>query len=209
VEAKDGAKLRALSCEEIAERADLSLVPAGLRASAIHRLADRDHGFLGYAGDEHRLRIVAHNVALLRDLGLYEASLLCALIGVRVNLSGIPPDALAMLVGWADRGALLAAGTPLPGPGPFTLYRGVGGVGRARRIRGLSWTANRDRAEWFASRASLFRLKDAAVYRAVVPRELVLAYVTAREEDEYLVLMPRGFPVERETPPNQTGRPPR
>jgi hypothetical protein len=41
-------------------------------------------------------------------------------------------------------------------------------------------------------------LKSPAVYRAVVPTRHVLAYITEREESEFLVLLPPSIRVERE-----------
>ncbi len=96
----------------------------------------------------------------------------------------------------ADRKKLRNAGDALPGNGPFTLYRGVAGVGRARHVRGLSWTASLPDAKWFATRYALgFQspfacLENPAVYRVVVPADDVLAYLTDREEQEFIVLLP-------------------
>ena len=39
-------------------------------------------------------------------------------------------------------------------PDEFTAFRGVGGVTVAQAKRGMSWTLDRDRAEWFAQRNS-------------------------------------------------------
>ena len=68
-----------------------------------------------------------------------------------------------------------AAGDPLPEP-TFTLYRG--GAGRADRhdeSGGFSWTASRERAQWFADRFPI--LHDPAVYTVTVGEESILAYV--------------------------------
>jgi hypothetical protein len=86
----------------------------------------------------------------------------------------------------------------LPGPGPFTLYRGVAGYTNARRIRGTSWTGTLERATWFAHR---FLLPNPAVYKAEVEAAYVLAYVGShRNEDEYIVLLPPSVKVERLEP---------
>lgn len=88
----------------------------------------------------------------------------------------------------ADRKALRAAGDPLPGPGPFTVYRGVSGEEpEERRIRGLSWTASKDRAREFAER---FDGPDPAVYEAVIKARHVLAYINWEKEEEFIVLLP-------------------
>jgi hypothetical protein len=94
----------------------------------------------------------------------------------------------------ADRAKFLAAGDELPGPGPFTVYRGVAGCGKARRIRGLSWTLSLQRAAWFANR---FRLADPAVYRLTADDAQVLAYLNTRyrNEEELLILVGETKPV--------------
>jgi len=62
----------------------------------------------------------------------------------------------------ADRARLRALGDALPGPGPFTLFRGVAGRGAKRRVRGLSWI-NAMRPVW-DSRRSIERSLPARMY---------------------------------------------
>jgi hypothetical protein len=129
-----------------------------------------------------------NNRALL-DLGLYEAALLLGLTMSQLNNANWNQQSLSWLVSLADRARLRAAGDPLPGPGPFTVYRGVAGPGPARRVRGLSWTLSLPIAAWFARRASnTFQLDDPAVYRLTVEDGRVLAYDNNRREEEILVL---------------------
>jgi len=90
----------------------------------------------------------------------------------------------------ADRARLRALGDALPGPGPFTLFRGVAGRGAKRRVRGLSWTDDVTRARWFAQRHAS-RLGLPAVYRTVASHEDVFAFLNAREEREFVILPPR------------------
>jgi hypothetical protein len=59
-------------------------------------------------------------------------------------------------------------GDLLPGTGPFTVFRGVSGRGRARRIRGLPWTSSLSQAAWFAARGTGI---DPAVYRTMLDRD--------------------------------------
>lgn len=68
-------------------------------------------------------------------------------------------------------------------PDMVTVYRGVG-VGRARR--GLSWTANKDTAVWFAKR---FNHKDRVGYvlTATVPKSRIFCYLNDRGEDELVI----------------------
>ncbi len=89
----------------------------------------------------------------------------------------------------ADRERLRAAEGPLPGPGPFTVYRGVAGRGRQRNVRGFSWTGTLDLARWFAGRAAYVfsRLADPTVFVLTVPVDAVLFYTNDRQEDEYVL----------------------
>ena len=111
-------------------------------------------------------------------------------------------ETLDLLFNYADRTRLLAAGDPLPRPGPFLLYRGVAGTGKARRIRGYSWTSSLNIACWFATRLDL---PSPAVHTASVLAEDVLAYYQGRDEQEFIckpkqfarVKIARGEIVER------------
>ncbi len=87
----------------------------------------------------------------------------------------------------ADRARLRAEGDPLPGHGPFTIYRGVAGDEPVRRVCGLSWTASLEMAREFAER---FALPDPGVYQITVEESNVLAYVNAKGEEEFIVLLP-------------------
>lgn len=145
--------------------------------------------FPGYAnGNEYWLDLLAANVSLLKELDLYERGLLDALIASRTN-NYVHRDKIPLLIEHADRAKLLAAGAPLPGPGPFLLYRGVAGRGSARRVRGLSWTASLDRARFFARRYP--ELLDPAVFRVTVSAEHVLAYTNERQKEEFPVILPK------------------
>lgn len=64
-------------------------------------------------------------------------------------------------------------------PDVLTLYRGA----LPARKRGLSWTADLDQARWFANRFT----GNLPVYRIEVFRSYVLARITTRSEDEYIV----------------------
>lgn len=187
-----------LSREDVSRWADLAGIPEVLREMAIDGLLARDaFGFLGRADNMKGLEIVWRNRDLLTSLGFFEAALLRAYVMVRVNTSHFPAKHLMQLFRLADRDRLRAAGSPLPGTGPFTLYRGVAGVGRARRIKGLSWTSDEKVARWFADRGALMGGARPAVFRAVVPTRNVLAFLADREESEFLVLLPPGARVER------------
>lgn len=68
-------------------------------------------------------------------------------------------------------------------PGDFEIYRGVA-VGR--NPKGLSWTMNKDKAEWFANRFNR-NGKFGYVQQAMADRECVLAYFNTRNEDEIVI----------------------
>lgn len=79
----------------------------------------------------------------------------------------------------ADPDKLLAAGDPLPGPGPFTIYRGISGGGEERRERGFSWTLHKDLACWFAAR---LHLRAPAVLMARITAREVGAFLKGEDE---------------------------
>jgi hypothetical protein len=134
----------------------------------------------------HGLRVVLQNAALLKRRGFYERALLCAYTEGRGSHYQVP---LGLIRGWftsCDRARLRAAGEPLPGPGPWRVYRGVAGMRQHRHVRGVSWTLNQERARWFAHRWGLY---DPAVLSLVVSERKVLAYTNARQEQEFLLLL--------------------
>src|SRR5262245_45048262 len=100
--------------------------PDVLRGQAFACLPQRDVlGFLIKADNQHALSLVAKNANLLLSPGVYEIALLHALTSSRLNSFHCPPRLLRTLVARADQKRLRTAGDPLPGPGPYTLYRGV------------------------------------------------------------------------------------
>lgn len=193
---RDGVTLADVN--SIVAEADLSLVPPPLHEQAREALRQRDvAGFFVTTDNMRSVDLLWDNIGPLRALGVYEVALLGALTAPRVNLSHVPLSYLHMLMGIADRTRLLAAGDPLPGAGPFTLYRGVAGRGRARRVRGLSWTTSHARAAWFAQRGQMLGLPDPAVFEMTVEASTVYAYTNQREEQEFVVIPPRGTRLRR------------
>src|SRR5262245_48976710 len=139
-----------------------------LEAQAQEALATRNVSlFLLCVSSRLALQFFILNAGLLRSLGLYEAGLLDAYTTHPASNRQIPARWLRQLFTMADRATLRAAGEPFPGPGPYTLYRGVAGGPKDRRVRGLSWTLDQEKAWWFARRWSF--LADPAVYRLTVP----------------------------------------
>jgi hypothetical protein len=179
---------------------DIWLAPIrhpGLRAQA---LAGLDAGdvtrFLMSASNTDGLALVCMNHAALRARGIYEAALLHAFHATRTNNRHYR-TVLPLMFSWADRARLRAAGDLLPGPGPFTIYRGVAGQTSARQIRGFSWSASIEKARWFANRWPDLGLHDPAVYRVTVGEADVLAYLNGREEEEFLVMLPASAKLKR------------
>jgi hypothetical protein len=68
---------------------------------------------------------ISVNRTVLKARGVYERALLDSF--VRTNHAHWALSELRELFESADRKGLLTAGDPLPGPGPFTVYRGVSG----------------------------------------------------------------------------------
>jgi hypothetical protein len=153
-------------------------------------------GFLCTAGNEYGFYLVAHNLARLREAGLYEAALLEAYAATRVNNARHLEAFLKSLFRYGDRSKFREAGDPLPGPGPFTLYRGVAGEGEQRRERGLSWTLDLDAAWWFAYWFHLQKREDApanpAVVTITVEESDVIAYAndSGKNDQDFIVLVP-------------------
>lgn len=148
--------------------------------------------------------IVKQNAVALKERGLYEKALLVALIGTRANWAATPFSEIRSLIRAADPARLRAAGDPLPGPGPFRLFRGVAGEGRYRRERGFSWT---DSEKW----ACFFALRPPAVGRPAVLSGVfksseILAFSDERGEREFLVLISRGKRLEVQEIPPDPGR---
>jgi hypothetical protein len=138
--------------------------------------------------------LVFRNWAALKARGLYERALLEAFIATRTNNRDWPLYLLRWLFEQCDRSRLLAAGDPLPDGERFTIYQGVAGRGRARRIDGLLWTRDLERARWFANwYANRFSLHHPAVFALEVARADVLAYMheSGRKEQEFIVIPER------------------
>jgi hypothetical protein len=144
-------------------------------------------GFLICADNQQGLGLVFYNSHLLKSRGLYEEALLGAWTGCRVNNLHYLRDVLQRMWERADREVLRRLAPP-PGPGPFTLYRGIAGNGKTRRIRGLSWTADRKEAQWFAQRFPC--LAKPRVYTITIGAESVYAHIKDRNEAEFVVRVP-------------------
>ena len=134
------------------------------------------------------LAFVCDNHEALLQRGLYEIALVNAYQDTRTNFKAWDPCMIGHLFSIADPVKLRTAGDPMPTKkDTYTLFRGVAGIGKARRVNGMSWTDSLETAKWFANR---FSLDDPAVFTVTVPDECVLAYLTGRNESEYLLRLP-------------------
>jgi hypothetical protein len=165
----------------------LTPIPPAFRQKAVEALDRGDwSGFLMPAPRGEHLSLVARNQVAFRERGLYEPALFHALKITGVNNHGWS-NTLKALLSAADRDRFRQEGAPLPGAGPFTLYRGVAGRVDQQCVRGVSWTLSFETAKWFAMR---FRLPRPEVYRVVVAAEDILAYVNdSRKEEEMFVCL--------------------
>ena len=169
--------------------------PPELRDHARKALVERDAlGFLCLVDNLYSLRITYLNQGILRQLGILEDAFCHAITATRTN-NNIDYRLIDSLVRGLDRDRLRAAGDPLPGSAPWTIYRGVAGHGKARRVRGYSWTGDQEGAAWFANRYD--DGPDPAVFRTTVHEPEILFYSNERQEEEFCVNLPTGHPVKR------------
>ena len=171
--------------------------PLSCRDSALKALVNRDaSGFLTLVDNCYSVEITWLNQGVLLQLGILEDAFFNAMVRTRTNNRG-DYALIDSLVERLDRARLRDAGDPLPDSGPWTIYRGVAGHGKARRVRGYSWTKNQDKAAWFANRGVVFGLPDPAVFCTTVQEPEILFYSNGREEEEFCVNLPPGHPVKR------------
>jgi hypothetical protein len=136
------------------------------------------------------LAFVFDNMDSLVRMGKYEECFLRAYSRIKTNLSNWDMGALKLLFDHADKVKLRKAGDPIPEQEIFTLYRGVSGNGKQRRVHGFSWTSSPNTAAWFAKRFLDLGLSDPAVYIVTVTNGSILACLNGRNENEYLLGLP-------------------
>jgi hypothetical protein len=177
---------------------DLRHVPPGARARV---LADLDGGLEFGTGawsffvpESLWLHFLLANVRYLQKQDLYEATLVDIYKEPTSNLRHVPRAILIGLFRLADPKRLSWIEHARPEPPPTTLYRGVAGRGRARRVRGLSWTSALGCACWFALR---YRQPDPAVFAIPFAPCQVVMYLGDRSEDEYVTLVPKAQRLRR------------
>ena len=167
---------------------NLSYVSESLRDQAAEAFNKGDAiGFLESASSNDNLRLLAANISLLKEKGIYEEALAHA---YTVSVPNYDFSQYARdLFSNADRARLLEL-CPPPDPIPSIMYRGLGGKEYRRNVNGLSWTSSLEIAKRFARRAVAWDMHDPDVYRLNVNRDWVIAYTNEREEHEYILMLP-------------------
>ncbi len=167
---------------------DLSLVPLKLHAQARHYFEAGNAKEFYYAvireceggSADNGPDIVRANIDALINRGIYEEVLILAFTGCNRR---IPLPVVAELFGRADRDRLRNSGEPLPGQGPWTVYRGIAGDGEGRNTGGFSWTDSLNQACWFAIRG---HYSEPEILTATVRIEDVLFYYRDFDEGEFV-----------------------
>ena len=123
-------------------------------------------------------------LAALYESGRCEPSELAAMIADAWTLAEYPaqclePDYWEFM--FSDAGYHGLSGELLKRPcEPVTLFRGAS-IGETVRGFGMSWTVNREQAQWFADRNMMLSEDEQAVFKAEIPSWLLLA--DYREQD--------------------------
>jgi hypothetical protein len=177
---------------------DLSAVELHLHGQARQAFLGGDvKRFVSTASNTRAWDLVRANRGALWVRGLYERAIIEALVIGRANNA---PDfereigAVLRRMLRGESSKRLRAAYPLPGTGPWELYRGVSGRAGGRWARGVLWMRDRERARGFAEHSGL---EEPAVFRAVVPDRYVLAYVKGGEEELFVALIPNRLKIER------------
>ena len=173
---------------------DLTLFPEIAEERAIDAIRNMDAiKFLALAPPEHRLTILYQNQDIIGRCNIMEDAFARAAFYYRVGNSQ-DHAILGSLIPRLNRVRLKKLSSSLPGVGPWTIYRGVAGKGRARRERGYSWTLDHERAQYFAGRSA--DLDSPSILRAVVQEKHILFYSDIKKD--CFVLLPARFKVTAE-----------
>ncbi|MBC7857090.1 MAG: hypothetical protein IAF94_26975 [Pirellulaceae bacterium] len=167
-------------------QAEFGLVDPVLLSDAMEQWEQGDiDGVLCMMPNEKNMAFVHDNCLALKERGLFEKALIHAYTSTRTNYAGWSTSDLRWMFDFADRQKLREL-APLPPGNSFTLYRGVAGKGKARRIRGMSWTDNFDKAVWFAKR-HLAILPDPAIYTTTAKADDILFFDDGRTERDFIL----------------------
>jgi hypothetical protein len=140
-----------------------------------------------FAGSHKVLDVVIDNWQVLKKADMLEEAFIDAWSTCKYGMNW-DEDFFQLVFSSLDKAKLRKAGDPLPDGEAFTVYRGVAGEGAARRERGYCWSLDESVARFFSTYHQ--GLPDPAVYRAMVQREHVLAYIneSGRNEQELIIL---------------------
>lgn len=156
---------------------NIRLVPTQMRNEAKMQFDEGNvAALLETIPERDRMKFVLRNTGTLLQRGIYEQALACAFANSRTNFAACPPSAIRTAFERAERAKLLAAGDPLPPGDGFTVYRGVAGVRRQRRLPGPAWTDDLETAKGYARGGAAAGLPDPTVLVATVRREDVSYY---------------------------------
>lgn len=162
---------------------NLAHIDPSMHAIALHHFQEGSERFISVMGMSMEAAILVDNIVPLQSIGRYEEALVSAYVSTRTNFHEWKPHDVDKMFRQANKEKLRSLGSPIPNE-MVTVYRGVAGRGRQRRVRGWSWTSSKEIACWFATR---IELADPAVYTAEITPEEILYITNDRGEQEYIV----------------------
>ena len=137
---------------------------------------------------------ILDNWELLKNKDMYEKAFASALTMPRKYDHHLSLETLHFLLTMANKATLEAEGDPIPEEESFTLFRGVTGKGAERRLVGILWTSDSDRAKWFTKSST--DLENPAVFKAVIPRDSIYFYKNRNKEHEFVCIISQGIKIE-------------
>lgn len=163
---------------------DLSSIDSALLDLAIQAINERDaERLLSYLDNTKHFDFLWSNQKAFHACGLFERAVVEAWTSTRTNHVWRYAE-WHFLFSCADASRLKTAGDPMPACN--SLYRGIAGQGVYRRPFGFSWTADMEKAQWFARRLS--RLSNPHVIEIPWPSDNeILFYSDQRGEQEYVL----------------------
>lgn len=141
----------------------------------------------GYSGGA-MMDVVASNVQLLQERGIFEPALVTAFCGCKRYLDRQQQSAFESLLNRADREKLRNLGKPLSVSFPVAIYRGTNVREATGRRCGWSWTLDLDMACKFACGHA----KNRVVLTAQLDQDEILWFNPDRGEQE-VVCRPQAF----------------
>ncbi len=167
----------------IISKLNLDLIDPDLHSAAYDDYHNSSENFIYLARPGNEMIVALNNYKQLKQIGRYEPALIGAYQSVKINHSNLSLDIVDWLFSKADREACIKLGD-MTTEMPTTVYRGVSGHGRRRRIAGWSWTTSIEVACWFARRLSL---PNPAIYSTIVDYNEIYYYTNEPTESEVIV----------------------